>query len=86
MADATATVHFFAALRDAAGTGRVEVAVPQSLPALLADLRTRFGERFAARLDIAAVMVDGNPVDRTANLAIEAGQEVALLPPFAGGT
>lgn len=85
MVDAYATVHLFAALRDAAGTGEVTVTAPLPLTRLLADLETRFGERFAARMAIAAVMVDGVPVDRTADLLITVGQEVALLPPFAGG-
>lgn len=85
MVDANATVRLFAALRDAAGTGAVVVAAPVPLTALLGDLQNRFGARFAARLAIAAVMVDGSPVDPSSDIEIRPGQEVALLPPFAGG-
>ncbi|CAN5474252.1 hypothetical protein BH23ACT9_BH23ACT9_02130 [soil metagenome] len=85
MVDANATVKLFAALRDAAGTGTVTVAAPVPLQTLLGDLCARFGGRFADRLAIAAVMVDGNPVDRGADLWVGPGAEVALLPPFAGG-
>lgn len=84
-AESTATVHLFAALRDAAGTGRTTVPAPTPLPRLLADLDARFGPRFAERRAIAAVMIDGEPVDREADVQVGAGQEVALLPPFAGG-
>jgi molybdopterin converting factor small subunit len=85
MSDTTATVRLFAALRDAAGTGEVSVPAPTTLPALLALLAGTYGERFAARLEIAAVMLDGLPVDRSAEVTVPAGSEVALLPPFAGG-
>ncbi|HUG84487.1 MAG TPA: MoaD/ThiS family protein [Euzebya sp.] len=85
MVEANATVRLFAALRDAAGTGAVVVAAPVPLPALLRDLGSRFGDRFTARLAIAAVMVDGAPVDPGGDLEVQPGQEVALLPPFAGG-
>lgn len=84
-AQGTTTVRLFAALRDAAGTDAVVVDAPVRLPDLLADLSTRLGERFAARLGVAAVMVDGTPVDREADLEVPPGVEVALLPPFAGG-
>lgn len=85
MVDANATVRLFAALRDAAGTGSVQVPAPVALSALLQDLQSRFGDRFAARLAIAAVMVDGSPVDPASGVEVRPGQEVALLPPFAGG-
>ena len=85
MEDANATVRLFAALRDAAATGSLTVPAPVPLVTLLDDLAERFGERFCARLAIAAVMVDGTPVDRDAAMEVQPGQEVALLPPFAGG-
>lgn len=83
--DGTATVRLFAALRDAAGTGEVTVAAPAPLDRVLAELCDRLGERFAARLELAAVMVDGIPVDRSGDQVVGVGAEVALLPPFAGG-
>jgi molybdopterin synthase sulfur carrier subunit len=84
-AQGTATVRLFAALRDAAGTDLVEVAAPASLSVVLADLAARLGSRFAERLPLAAVVLDGTPVDREADVVVPPGAEVALLPPFAGG-
>jgi sulfur-carrier protein len=84
-AEGTATVRLFAALRDAAGTGSVEVGAPAPLQQVLAEVRSGFDERFARRLELAAVMVDGEPVDRHGDALVPAGAEVALLPPFAGG-
>ncbi|MEE8600580.1 MoaD/ThiS family protein [Euzebya tangerina] len=81
----SATVKLFAALRDAADTAEVTVPAPASLADVLIALEGRFGERFAARLEIAAVMVDGVPVDNPTEVSIAPGAEIALLPPFAGG-
>ena len=82
---AVVTVKLFAALRDAAGTGAVEVPAGQPLSAVLADLGERFGSTFARRVELAAVMVDGDPADVESPAPLPAGAEVALLPPFAGG-
>lgn len=81
----TVTVTMFAALGDAAGTTQVTVPAPVSLPDLLDDLRTRFGDDFAERLSIAAVMVDGRPVPPGSEMTLLPDADVALLPPFAGG-
>ncbi len=83
--DDRCTVRLFAALRDAAGTSEVQVDAPIRLDVLLQTLSAQLGERFAARLGLAAVMVDGTPVDRDSDVMVPAGVEVALLPPFAGG-
>jgi molybdopterin converting factor small subunit len=77
-------VQMFAALREAAGTSETTVS-PGSLPALLEELRERFGEPFRSRLKVASVLVDGDPVDPQADVAVGDGSEVALLPPFSGG-
>lgn len=77
-------VRLFAALREAAGTGELEV-VPGPLPELLAGLRARFGEPYATRSSVASVLVDGDPVARDADLFVEDGAELALLPPVSGG-
>lgn len=79
------TVKLFAALRDAADTGSVEVAPPTTVAQIRRDLADRFGPRFAERLDMAAVMVDGVPVEADSQEPVPPGAEVALLPPFAGG-
>lgn len=80
----TVRVRLFAALREAAGAGEVELPAGQ-LPVLLAELRERHGERFAAVLAVSSVLVDGTTTPRDADLAIGDGAELALLPPVSGG-
>lgn len=83
-------VRLFAAVRDAAGCAETVVA-PGPLPAVLDELRTRFGERFAATLRLCTVVVDGDAVaaggggPSTAAVQVPDGAEVALLPPSSGG-
>ncbi len=77
-------VRLFAALRDAAGTGRT-TSDAETLGALLGELRDRYGEPFTSRLAIATVVVDGDPVDPSADRTLTGTEEVALLPPFSGG-
>ena len=77
-------VRLFAALREAAGTDVVEVA-PAPLAELLAALSERFGEPFSTRLEVASVLVDGDPTPKGADDALRDGAEVALLPPVSGG-
>lgn len=85
MNEPAVTVKLFAALRDAAGVGEAEVGLPTTPAGIIDELSQRFGERFATRVRIAAVMVDGEPVERESDRPVPAGAEVALLPPFAGG-
>lgn len=77
-------VRLFAALRAAAGTGRL-TSDAADLHALLDELRGRFGEPFTSRLEVATVIVDGEPVDPAERRALTPASEVALLPPFSGG-
>ncbi|HVM00623.1 MAG TPA: MoaD/ThiS family protein [Egibacteraceae bacterium] len=77
-------VRLFAALREAAGTSET-TASPGPLPTVLDELRARYDERFAARLAVCAVLVDGNPTPLDAPVDVPDGGEVALLPPFSGG-
>jgi len=77
-------VRLFAALREAAGTSALQVEAV-TLPALLDQLRDRFGEPFTTRLSVAAILVDGEAVSRDAAIALADGAEVALLPPVSGG-
>ena len=76
-------IRLFAALREAAGTSEVESA-PAPLGEVLDDVRARFGERFAAVLGYASVLVDGERWEDPAR-PVPDGAEVALLPPFSGG-
>lgn len=77
-------VRLFAALRDAAGTSRLTSDAPD-VATLLGELRDRFGEPFTSRLEVATVIVDGDPVDHAADRALTDTSQVALLPPFSGG-
>jgi molybdopterin synthase sulfur carrier subunit len=79
------TVRFFAALRDAAGTSQVEVD-PGTLPQIVEDLRKHFGEPFATRVSVATGLLDGHPVRLDQDRAVGHGAELALLPPFSGGS
>lgn len=77
-------VRLFAAVRDAAGTG--ETSVPSgSLPALLDELRQRYGEPFTSRLAVCSVLVDGSATPLDAEVEVPDGAELALLPPVSGG-
>jgi molybdopterin synthase sulfur carrier subunit len=77
-------VRMFARLREAAGVSEVEVPAGR-LGDILAGLQLRFGERFSSALGTASVLVDGG---RCGDLDAEVpdGVEVALLPPFSGGS
>jgi len=77
-------VRLFAALREAAGTGEAELEAGP-LPALLAELRARHGEQFAAVLAVSSVLVDGTTTARDAESIVADGAELALLPPVSGG-
>jgi sulfur-carrier protein len=78
-------VRMFAALREAAGTEET-TAFPGPLPVILDDLCGRYGERFARRLAVASVLVDGTAVARGARVEVPDEAEVALLPPVSGGS
>lgn len=79
------TVRLFAALRDAAGASRVDVAAT-TVADLLDELGRVHGEVMAHRLRVATVVVDGDVVDRTDTTRdLAAADEVVVMPPFAGG-
>lgn len=78
-------VRLFAAVREAAGTDETTVEAGP-LPAVLAELRDRYGERFATRLAVCSVLVDGSAVPIDATVEVPDGAEVAVLPPFSGGS
>lgn len=76
-------VRLFAALRDAAGTARV-TSDAVTVAELRDELSRRFGERFASRLARSKVVVDGDEAQPETSLT--EATEVALLPPFSGGS
>jgi molybdopterin converting factor small subunit len=77
-------VRMFAVVREAAGVAEVEVPAGR-LGDILAGLQVRFGERFSKAVSTASVLVDGA---RCGDMDAEVrdGVEVALLPPFSGGS
>lgn len=81
----TVRVRLFASLRDAAGTAHT-TADASHLHGVLDELAARYGEPFRSRLGHASIVLDGDPVDRHHDLLLPEGCEVALLPPFAGGS
>jgi molybdopterin synthase sulfur carrier subunit len=77
-------VRLFAALREAAGVAELE-APSGPLDAILDALGDRFGDHFATVLGYSSVLVDGERWhDRAA--PVPDGAELALLPPFSGGS
>jgi MoaD family protein len=76
------TVRLFAALRELAGSPRVE-ADGETVGDVVRAVSDRFGERFASVASAGSVVVDGERADPSQPL--DEGQDVALLPPVSGG-
>jgi molybdopterin converting factor small subunit len=77
------TVHYFAAARAAAGV-REETIDAECIGDLLAAVRLRHDEWFAAVLGASSLLLDGVRMrDLTAPLSADV--ELHVLPPFAGG-
>jgi sulfur-carrier protein len=76
------TVRLFAALRELAGSSRVE-AEGANVGEVVQALSARYGERFEGIARMGSVVVDGERADPATPLT--EGQEVALLPPVSGG-
>ncbi len=77
-----ARLRLFAGLRQAAGTGEVELA-GESVGELLTAAVAAYGPEFEQGLATAKVWVNGEPADSATRVA--ATDEVALLPPVSGG-
>ncbi len=77
-----AIVRLFAAAREAAGTGRAEIA-GATVGDVLDAASATFGEGFAAVLAGSRVWLNGEPADRAD--AVTDRDEVAVLPPVSGG-
>ena len=75
-------LRLFASAREAAGTGRAELA-GRTVGDVLDDARRRFGAGFDAVLATSRVWVNGEPAG--AADALRPGDEVAVLPPVSGG-
>lgn len=77
------TVLLFASYADALGTARLAVDLPANATVadVLADLRTRPGAERLPPSPLVAV----NERYASASSAVRAGDEVAVIPPVAGG-
>lgn len=78
-----ATVRYFAAAAEAAGTEQEQVAAA-TLGGLLADLRTRHDARLTRVLEVSSILHDGRYVSDPAT-PLPDGAVLDVLPPFAGG-
>ncbi len=77
-----AILRLFAAAREAAGTGRVELP-GDSVDEVLAAATERFGGAFASVLRTCRVWVNGEAVPTSTPVGEH--DEVAVLPPVSGG-
>lgn len=77
-----ATLRLFAAAREAAGTGRVEIDAT-TVGGLLDEAHARFGASFRAVVDTSRVWLNGEPAHRAQ--PVSSTDEVAVLPPVSGG-
>jgi molybdopterin converting factor small subunit len=78
-------VRMFAALRASAGEEWTEVEATD-VAAAVAELCERYGEEFRRRLERSKVILNDHQVDPDASQPLEPGDELVLLPPFAGGS
>ena len=76
------TLRYFAAARDAAGTGH-EPGEGATVGAVLDRAVARHGTRLAEVIQTCRIWVNGEPAHRSDPVA--AGDEVAVLPPVSGG-
>ena len=77
-----AIVRLFASAREAAGTGRAELA-GSTVAEVLDAARREFGPDFAAVLEISNVWLNGDTAERST--AVSDNDEIAVLPPVSGG-
>jgi molybdopterin converting factor small subunit len=77
-----ATLRLFAQIREAAGTGSVELD-GVTVSDVIAAASDRFGADFIALVPTCRVWVNGEPALESDKLS--ARDEVALLPPVSGG-
>lgn len=75
-------LRLFAQARDAAGTGHVDLP-GATVDEVLDVARQRYGAPFVRILDQSRVWVNGEPA--APGQQVDAGDEVAVLPPVSGG-
>jgi MoaD family protein len=78
----TVQVRVFAALREIAGTPRLE-ATGRTVGEVADALSAKHGERFAQIAAVSTFVVNGERAAR--DTVVARGDEVAILPPVSGG-
>ena len=80
------TVRFFASLREAVGAESMDLEVEEaSLAGVRSTLATRLTAQQFDALAVDGVQVAVNQVIVAGEAALEAGDEIAFLPPVTGG-
>lgn len=77
-----ATLRLFASIREAAGTGSVEIDAT-TVAEVIGLASTRFGGDFRSLIPICRVWLNGEPA--LDSDTVGPADEVALLPPVSGG-
>lgn len=75
-------LRLFGPAREAAGTASVTLP-GETVSAIIAAAEERFGEAFSVVVAHSNIWVNGEPVDP--DTPVEAGDEVAVIPPVSGG-
>ncbi len=75
-------LRLFGPAREAAGTASVTLP-GETVSAIIAAAEERFGEAFSEVVAHSNIWVNGEPVDP--DTPVEAGDEVAVIPPVSGG-
>lgn len=85
MATTAVTVLFFASAREVAGRARAEMSAPDgtTVAGMTDRIVDQFGPQLRPLLAGCALWVNGAPV--TASTVLQAGDELAVLPPVSGG-
>lgn len=74
----------FSTAKEAAGLSTDQIAA-DTLDALLAEARSRYGNGFSAVLRHSRVWINGEVPARAGETALREHDEIAILPPVAGG-
>lgn len=78
------TLLMFAIVRDASGHAH-DYFASTTLDTLLGEAGERYGDTFQRVLDASRIWVNGSEADRGAATPLAADDEVAVIPPVAGG-
>lgn len=78
------SIRYWAGARAIAGRAE-DAAASGHLTAVLAALGAEHGPRMARLLGVSVLLLDGEQVDRDADVELPDGSVLEVLPPYAGG-